>query len=83
MFKATHAVIALVALSACDPNYTPPPEVARVEHAFRSYPVLDTPYGWKVKAGGDMIPCRRDTEKDCYWSLRNFVSARIKQDDME
>ncbi|MDZ4094497.1 MAG: hypothetical protein U1D35_06255 [Paracoccaceae bacterium] len=79
MFRLSRATIALTLLSACDPAYTPPPEVARVG----GYPVFATPYGWKIRSGADVIVCRKNTETDCYWSLRNFQSARIKQDDMQ
>ena len=61
------------------------PSVGTVDFAGQSYPIEalgQDPSIWRVKVDGWPVTCRRPTAEDCYWSLRNYLTAQELPDGL-
>ena len=76
-FAATLAI----ALAGCTPSPTAP-QVGTVAFAGQTYPIRQVARGWQLIADGTAITCRKATETDCYWSLRNWLHAQDALDEL-
>lgn len=80
------AVPALLLLAGCvAASETPPPTPAgaSVSHLAVTYPIEATRYGWQLDVDGRRVACRKPTVEDCYWSLRNHLTAEARLADIE
>lgn len=84
MTRRLALALALLPLAACA-TATPDPQVGSVSHGGDTYAIhasAGDPSVWKLVIDGQTVLCRAATERDCYWSLRNFLASRAALDDL-
>ncbi|AMY68696.1 hypothetical protein [Frigidibacter mobilis] len=83
MIRIPLAAFALLAACTAAPQTPPPaPEGATVSHLGEVYPIEATAWGWQLHADGQRVVCRAPTAEDCYWSLRNHLTAQARIADI-
>ena len=71
--------------TACSLQEPDRPIVGEVSFASNTYPIrAGTADGtvWQVMVDGLPVVCRKPTQDDCYWSLRNHLAAQEALDDL-
>lgn len=76
--------VLLLAGCIAPPSSPPPsPDGASLSYLGEVYPIEATAYGWQIRVDGNRVSCRQPTTEDCYWSLRNYRTARARLADIE
>lgn len=71
----------LLGVAACTAPAPRPP--ADIRFGGEDYWIFRDNAAWRVGQPGDTVPCRKPTERDCYWSLRAKLASEAALDDLD
>ena len=78
-------LIPLALTTACSLPEPDRPIVGEISFATNTYPIRAASADgtvWQVMIDGLPVTCRKATQDDCYWSLRNYLAAQEALDDL-
>ena len=78
-------LLVVTGITACTFTTATSGVVGSVEFAGQSYPIRAAsgdPSVWQVLVNGQPVHCRKPTETDWYWSLRNYLNAQDLLNDL-